>query len=90
METRLLFPAARGRVWQQRTFYASVWRPACRAAGVEATPHELRHSYVSLMRAAGVDPADLAAATGHTVTTAAAVYLHSVGASWDAMRAAVG
>jgi len=38
----------------------------------------------------GVDPADLAAATGHTVAVATAVYVHSTGTSWDAMRSAVG
>jgi integrase len=90
IDTPLLFPAVRGGVYQQRVFYRDVWRPACEAAGMEgATPHELRHSYVSLMRAAGVDPADLADATGHTVQTAMA-YTHSTGTSWDAMRSAVG
>jgi integrase len=78
-------------VLQQKRFYADVWKPACEEAGTAGvTPHELRHSFVSLMRAAGVDPADLADATGHTVLTATTAYTHPVGQSSDAMRAAVG
>jgi integrase len=91
LDTRLLFPAPRGGVWQQRCFYAEVWKPAREAAGMpDATPHALRHSFVSLMRAAGVDPADLAAATGHSVAVATATYTHSTGGSWEAMRGAAG
>ena len=71
LDTRLLFPARRGDVLQQRCFYCDVSQPAIKAAGMpRATPHELRHSFVTLMRAAGVDPADLADATGHAVLTA--------------------
>lgn len=91
IDTRLLFPARRGGgVWHDRAFYRDVWYPAREATGLKLTPHDLRHSYVSLMRAAGVDPADLARATGHTVETATAHYTHSTGATFDAMRRAVG
>lgn len=85
----LLFVGPSG-VWQENHFYRAVWRPAVKASGLALRPHDLRHSYVSLMRAAGVDPADLAAWTGHTTMTATSVYTHSTGASFEAARAAVG
>jgi integrase len=84
LETRLLLPYPRtGRVMHQRSFYRDVWE-VCREAVpsmAAAIPHDFRHSYVSHMRAAGVDPADLAEWTGHTVATATAKYTHSTGTS---------
>lgn len=85
-----LFPNRDGRVWSESAFYRYVWAPAQRASGMALLPHDLRHSYVSLMRAAGVDPADLAVAAGHTVATATARYTHSTGSTFEAMRKAVG
>lgn len=84
LDTRLLFPAADGRgPWGERTWRGTFWMPARDKlpAMRDARPHEFRHSYVSLMRAAGVDPADLAEWTGHTVTTATSRYTHSTGAA---------
>ena len=52
---------------------AGVWRPARRASGLECTPQDFRHSYVSNLSAVGIDVADLADITGHTVETAAAL-----------------
>lgn len=90
IDTRLLFPTLDGEVWD-RDFYRDVWEPARKATGMwTAKPHDFRHSYVSLMRAAGVDPADLAYWTGHTVATATARYTHSTGASVDVALGAVG
>jgi integrase len=90
IDTRLLFPTVSGRLFTDRNFYRDVWAPARAGSGVGATPHEFRHSYVSLMRAAGVDPADLAAWTGHSVLTATAHYTHATGGSASAARRAVG
>jgi integrase len=89
IDTRLLFPSPDGRLFRSEPFYRLVWNPARVAAGMAATPHEFRHSYVSLMRAAGVDPADLARWTGHTVLTATTQYTHSTGASVELGRRAV-
>jgi hypothetical protein len=47
------------------------------------------HSHVSLMRAAGVDPAHLASWTGHSVLTATTVYTHAVGDVSGVARAAI-
>lgn len=89
IDTRLLFPTPTGRLFSDRNFYRDVWEPARAVTGMPATPHEFRHSYVSLMRAAGVDPADLAAWTGHTVLTATMIYTHSTGASAELARKAI-
>jgi integrase len=90
IDTMVLFPRPDGRVWHASSFYKHVWHPTARRAGLALQPHDFRHSYVSLMRAAGVDPADLAEATGHTVATATAHYTHSTGGAYDLMREAVG
>lgn len=86
----LLFPSPDGGAFTDRTFYRKVWYPARKRAGSELLPHDLRHSYVSHMRAAGVDPADLAAWTGHTVLTATTRYTHSTGASAEMARRVIG
>lgn len=92
LDTRLLFPSPRGKVLQNRCFYKDVWYPARKAVpgmGL-ARPHEFRHTWVSRMRAAAIDPADVANAAGHTLETANAKYVHSLGQSFEAMRRAVG
>ena len=89
IDTPLLFPTPSGKVWRERNWRRDVWAPACEAAGMDARPHELRHSYVSHMRAAGVDAADLAAITGHSVETMHGRYTHALGRSFEAVRAAV-
>jgi integrase len=90
LDTRLLFPTPRGKIVQNKDFY-EWWGAAREAAGMpEARPHDFRHSYVSLMRAAGVDPAHLAEWTGHTVLTATSSYTHAVGDVSDIARRAVG
>lgn len=86
---RPLFPTSTGRSWKHSSFYEYVWGPGCRLAGVDARPHELRHSHVSLLRAAGVDPAKLARASGHTVQTATGTYTHAVGDMFDEIRKAI-
>jgi integrase len=67
-----------------------VWKPASVRCGLEPRPHEFRHSFVTHMRAAGVDDADLAAITGHTVLTMLRGYSHSLGRSFETVRKAVG
>lgn len=90
IDTMVLFPSPEGRVWHASRFYKEVWHPAAARCGLKLLPHDFRHSYVSLLRAAGVDPADLAMATGHTTMTATAKYTHSTGGTFDLMREAVG
>lgn len=91
LDTRVLFPTPTGLIWREENWRRSVWNPArASAALVAATPHGFRHSYVSNLRAAGVDPADLASMAGHSVETATARYTHALGRSFDEVRKAVG
>ncbi len=90
IDTPLMFPTITGRMWRERNFRRDVWRPAQDATGMDIRPHEARHSFVSLMRAEGVDPADLADITGHSVETMHGRYTHPLRRSFDQVRAAVG
>jgi integrase len=90
IDTDLLFPTPTGMLWRERNFYRDVWDPARIATGLDPTPHEFRHSYVSHLRAAGIDDADLARATGHSVETMLSRYTHALGKSHDAIRKAIG
>jgi integrase len=90
IDTPLLFPTPAGTVWFAPNFYRDVWEPAQIASGIDMRPHEARHSYVSNLRAAGIDPADLADVTRHTIQTATAHYTHPTRQSYDAIRRAIG
>jgi integrase len=90
IDTDLLFPTPRGKLWRERNFYRDVWVPAQIATGLDPTPHEFRHSYVTHLRAAGIDDADLARVAGHTVETMIAVYTHALERSHDAIRQVIG
>jgi integrase len=90
IDTTLLFPTPRGKLWRERNFYRDVWVPAQLATGLDPTPHEFRHSYVSHLRAAGIDDADLALVAGHTVETMISVYTHPLQRSHDAIREVIG
>ncbi len=90
IDTPYLFPAPGGGVWHDSNFRRDVWEPAQRASGLAVLPHDCRHSYVSNLRAAGIDPADLAAVAGHDVETATRVYTHSTGRSDAQIRGLLG
>lgn len=49
-------------------------------------PHECRHSYVTRLRATGVNDADLAEIAGHRVETMLTRYTHAIGTSFDSVR----
>jgi integrase len=90
IDTELLFSTPRGLLWRERNFYRDVWYPAQECSGLDIRPHEMRHSYVSHLRAAGVDDADLAAITGHTVLTMVTHYTHALGKSFDNVCGIIG
>lgn len=75
IDTRLMFPSPSGQLWS-RDFYRQVWEPAQKATGLTIRPHDMRHSWVSLLRAAGIDPTYLASISGHTALTATQIYTH--------------
>jgi integrase len=89
-DCKLLFPTPRGRLWRERTFYRDLWKPTQEAATLDIRPHECRHSYVTHLRAAGINDADLAEIAGHRVETMLSRYVHSVGSSHQSIRHAIG
>jgi integrase len=82
----LLFTTPSGRMWRERNFYRDVWRPVQKATGLDVRPHECRHSYVTHLRAAGVNDADLADIAGHRVETMLARYTHATGEGFETVR----
>ena len=89
-DCELLFTTPTGRLWRERTFYRDLWKPAQEASRLDIRPHECRHSYVTHLRATGVNDADLAEIAGHRVETMLARYTHAVGGSHEAVRGAIG
>jgi integrase len=90
VDCELIFPTPRGRMWRERNFYRDVWKPSQEASGLDVRPHECRHSYVTHLRSAGVNDADLAEIAGHRVETMLARYVHGTGESFPAARQAIG
>lgn len=90
IDTRLLFPTATGRMWRERNFYRDVWYPAQEESGLDIRPHEMRHSWITLLRAEGIDDADLADMAGHELTTMLDRYTHPLRASFDQVRRVIG
>lgn len=90
IDSDLLFPTPRGAMWAGPNFYRDVWKPAQTAAGLDVRPHEARHSFVSHLLAAGIDPADLADMAGHKLATMLAVYAHPLRKSHDEVREVLG
>jgi len=55
-ETSLLFPAPRGGYLDLHNFRRRAWKPAQRAAGIEALrrPYDLRHTFATFALRAGI------------------------------------
>lgn len=85
----VIFPTPRGRLWRVRTFYRDIWKPTQVASGLDIRPHECRHSYVTHLRGAAVNDADLAKVLGHRLETMLAHYSHPLGNSFVKIRSAV-
>jgi len=90
VKSRFLFSTPTGKLFRERNFYRDVWVPAQLATGMDPTPHEFRHSYVSNLRAMGVDDADLAKIAGHTVETMISTYTHALDRSHEEIRRRIG
>jgi integrase len=89
-DCELLFTTPTGRMWRERNFYRDVWKPTQERSGIDIRPHECRHSYVTHLRAAGINDADLAEIAGHRVETMLARYTHAVGKGFAQVRNAIG
>jgi integrase len=90
IDTPWLFPTPTGKLWRYSNWHRKVWQPTCERAGIDPTPHELRHSWVSHLRAAAIDPADLADVAGHGIEVATSRYTHALRRSFDQIREVVG
>ncbi len=90
IDTKLMFPTSTGKLWRERNFYRDVWYPAQRECGMDIRPHEMRHSWVTHLRAAGIDDADLADMAGHQLATMLGRYTHPLRSSYDQVRILIG
>lgn len=90
IDSPLLFPTPHGKLFRYSNWHRRVWQPAIEGAGIDPTPHEFRHSWVTHLRASGVDPADLADVAGHSVQTATSRYTHPLRRSFEQIRSVVG
>jgi integrase len=90
IDTSLMFTTPTGKTWRERNWRRDVWAPTCEAMGIDPRPQEFRASWESIMRAAGVDPADLADYAGHSVATANARYVQGLGRSAEQVRKVIG
>jgi integrase len=63
----LIFTSTTGNPVYRGTFWPSVWKPAVKKAGLAGLRiHDLRHTYVSLMIAAGANPKEVSTWAGHS------------------------
>ena len=64
---RYLFTTPNGLRWRPEDWRTRVWRPAVERAGLAPLrPHDLKHTGVALLAAAGVDPKEIARRAGHS------------------------
>jgi integrase len=75
-----------GHTWRERNFYSDIWKPTQQRSGIDIRPHKCRHSFVTHLRAASINDADLAEIVGHRVETMLARYTHAVGKSFSAVQ----
>jgi integrase len=62
-----VFSTASGNNWSAEDWRSRVWRPAVRRAHLDPLrPHDLKHTGVALLAAAGVDPSEIARRAGHS------------------------
>lgn len=92
-----LFPSPSGTLWRYSNWHRRVWQRVIERANtdrhgrtLDPKPHEFRHSWVTLLRADGIDPADLADVAGHSVQTASSRYTHPLRRSYEQIRETVG
>ena len=65
-------------------------RAETKASSRAIRPHDCRHSWITHLRAAGIDDADLAAVAGHAIDTMLGTYTHPLERSHARIRAVIG
>jgi integrase len=90
LDTRLLFPGARGGHLNLNDWRADEWTPAVRASGLEhRSPYALRHTFATFAIAAGVSLYELARFMGTSVDQIDRTYGHLLPDSIDRARLAL-
>lgn len=79
-----------GELWRYENFRRRVWIPTQEAAGINPTAHEFRHSWVSYLRAGGIDGRDLADIAGHSEAVQNRIYHHPLRQSYNLVRQLIG
>jgi integrase len=74
--TGWLFPAPNGGPLLYANWYSRVWVPALAAAGVDGTPHHMRHTAASWLVQDGVDLGRVQRLLGHASYTTTQRYAH--------------
>jgi hypothetical protein len=89
LDTRLLFPGARGGHLNLNDWRADEWTPAVRASGLQhRSPYALRHTFATFAIAAGVSLYELARFMGTSVEQIDRTYGHLLPDSIDRARLA--
>jgi len=73
----LVFPSPTGRLLDLHNWRERVFKPAARAAEVEAVPYDLRHTFVSLLIHEGRSVPYVAAMAGHSPRVCLERYAHA-------------
>jgi integrase len=73
----LVFPSPTGVMLDLHNWRDRVWKPAALAAGVEAVPYDLRHTFVSLLIHEGRSVPYVAAMAGHSPRVCLERYAHA-------------
>jgi integrase len=90
LDTRLLFPGARGGHLNLHKWRADEWTPAVKAAGLEhRSPYALRHTFATFAIAAGVSLFELARFMGTSVEQIDKTYGHLLPDSIERARVAL-
>ena len=72
-----MFPSPTGVLLDLHNWRERVFKPAARAAGVEAVPYDLRHTFVSLLIHEGRSVPYVAAMAGHSPRVCLERYAHA-------------
>ena len=68
----IVFPSEKGLRYTYANFYAKVWKPL----GLNHTIHETRHTFITLLAEAGVDPRIVKQIVGHAAEDVTEGYTH--------------
>lgn len=75
-DSEYLIPTPKGCKWLYQNYRANVWVPLMKRLGMEHTAHDTRHTFVSMMTAAGVNKVVLQRIVGHSNKDVTDLYTH--------------